>query len=390
MRKWIEKIALVLATTAVTLVLLELALLAVYPAHEAWKLKSLPDPEFGWVLKPGADYRRQVPGALVHVNYNAQGFRDIDGDAPVPQGALRVVVLGDSFMEANMVPPEQVFHKQFERLAERDGRTARSWNLGVRGYGTLQEYMAYEKAGAARMPDLVLLAFYLHNDVRNNAEHLNAGAKSGRGGNRKRPFLDEAAQEWRILPPDFETIRADIEKLNNSFWLRVRHSSVLLTLIRQASDWFKPDALVSRGSATLSMHMCDGGKAYNKAWRTTERILARLKRDVESRGGQLAVFSVPAIFDVDTSAVRDIAGPDAANEYEACVENSPGYARLQSVLESNGIAYIDTRPAFREAIEGKGQNLFVKGDWHWNGAGHETAARVVYDTLKARNLIPER
>jgi len=389
MKKWGGNILLFVGATIVSVLTLEFALRLVYPAHESWRLHSIPDPEMGWVLEPGAAFTRQVMGAFVKVRYNAQGFRDSDFPDIPPDDATRIVVLGDSYMEANMVPLEDVLHKQLERMAAADGRKVKTWNLGVAGYGTLQEYLAFLKTGAAQKPDLVLLAFYLHNDVKNNAEHLNTGARAKRKGKRKRPFLDEDEEsQWRILEPDYEAMQKRFERKNNSLLFRLRHNSVLLSLARNARRALRSDEKAF-GSTAFAMNLCSSAASYEKAWRTTERIILRLNDAVERAGAKLVVFPVPALFDADMEMVARFQEKLAGSGQEICAENSPGYARLHQILDTGSIDYIDLVPAFRRAVTQEKQDLFVRGDWHWNGAGHALAAREVYGALKSRSLFPD-
>lgn len=324
----------------------------------------------------------------MRVRYNSAGFRDSEHENPSPE-AKRIVVLGDSYMEANMVPLGEVFHEQLERLLENDGRKADIWNLGVAGYGTLQEYLVFRKSGAPLKPEVVLLAFYLHNDVLNNAHHLNAAAMETRAGKRKRPYLDEGDEsEFRALPPDYDEMRKTFERRRNSVFFRIKHNSVLWSFLRNARRAFEPSRETLSGGV-LAMHMCNGAAGDEKAWRTTERILVRLKKEVAQTGAKLVVFSVPAIFDADTSIVKGLEEEGGTAAPKFCLETSPGYAKLRAVLESIGIDYVDLVPAFRETVSDEGQDLFVRGDWHWNGKGRALAARSVYDALKAKGLLAE-
>jgi len=36
----------------------------------------------------------------------------------------------------------------------------------------------------------------------------------------------------------------------------------------------------------------------------------------------------------------------------------------------------------------EGRDLFVKGDWHWNGDGNAFASSRVYEALKSRGNLP--
>jgi hypothetical protein len=390
MRKLFGNLLLVIGASIGTLLMLELVLQFVYPSHGTWRLYSIPDPELGWVLQPDAEFTRQVPGAFVNIRYNREGFRDSEHSDPPPDTATSIVILGDSYMEANMVPLQQVFHKQLERLAAVQGRQIASYNLGVAGYGTLQEYLTFKKAGEKRKPDLVLLAFYLHNDVRNNSEHLNVSAKATRGGKRKRPFLDESNDAgWRILKPDYERMQKKFLKQKNSLSFRIRYNSVLLSMFRNARRAFKSRSNSFRGGRVLAMHACTGRTYFEKGWRTTERVFKKLKQDVEDIGARLVVFSVPALFDADLNIAKEFETSAGQNEPRFCIEDSPGYRQLRLMLKRNDIAYIDLVPDFREAVMKEGRDLFVRGDWHWNGEGHALAAGRVYEALKSRGHLPK-
>ena len=136
------------------------------------------------------------------------------------------------------------------------------------------------------------------------------------------------------------------------------------------------------------MHRCDSAGRYRKAWATTERIFKRLKQEIESAGARLVVFSVPALFDSDMDAARELERLANDKHRVLCVQKSPGYRELSSILERNGIDYVDLVPAFRNAVTDKKRNMFVRGDWHWNGEGHELAARHVYGALRSRGYLP--
>lgn len=382
MPKWAGNLLLLCGASIITIVFLELVLRSFYPSHGTWRIHRIPDPELGWVLEPGVEFSRQVPGGNVSVRYNREGFRDSEHTAPLKGNAERIVILGDSFMEANMVPLRGVFHKQLEQIATSRGTQIVTYNLGVGGYGTLQEYMTFNKAGAKRKPNLVLLAFYIHNDVRNNAEYLNAGARAMREGKRKRPYLKQSSgTDWTILKPDYDAIRAKFLKQKNSWSFRIKYNSVLLSLIRNARRAFKSQSQTVRGLGSLSMHMCERAQHYERAWRTTERILKRLRDEVQAAGARFAVFSVPTIFDTDKNLIAELELLANKSNQKLCVENSPGYDRLRTILERNEITYIDLVPDFRKAVSEEGRNLFVKGDWHWNSEGHALAARTVYGRL---------
>ncbi len=131
----------------------------------------------GWVLRPGAEGWFQGEGRA-YVRISRDGLRDRDHDFAKPAGVYRIAILGDSMTEAMQVDRENAFPALLERdlagCAALHGQKPEVINLGVNGYGTAQELIALREQGWKYQPDLVLLAFFLGNDVRNNHPVLNA------------------------------------------------------------------------------------------------------------------------------------------------------------------------------------------------------------------------
>src|SRR5262249_2400221 len=91
------------------------------------------------------------------------------------EGTFRILVLGDSFVEAMHVPLAATFGHVLQELLASDGRAGRRIEIitaGVSGYGTASEVLYFEREGKRYEPDLVLLAFYPGNDVKNNSPTL--------------------------------------------------------------------------------------------------------------------------------------------------------------------------------------------------------------------------
>jgi hypothetical protein len=135
-------------------------------------LYRVPHPVVGWALEPGVTYANKVDQTRVPVSYNSRGWRDLERSADPDSAVSRILVLGDSYMEAYSVPLEDAFHMRLEQLASTTEAAVEAINLGVGGYGTLQEYLVFRDYGVAYNPKLVLLGFYVSNDVRNNSYEL--------------------------------------------------------------------------------------------------------------------------------------------------------------------------------------------------------------------------
>ena len=72
-----------------------------------------------------------------------------------PRDVFRIVLLGDSFMEAYSTNLEESFRPTSRTPGPaRAGAEIEVINLGVGGYGSLQEYLAFDLVGRDYRPDL--------------------------------------------------------------------------------------------------------------------------------------------------------------------------------------------------------------------------------------------
>ncbi|HXU46925.1 MAG TPA: SGNH/GDSL hydrolase family protein, partial [Thermoanaerobaculia bacterium] len=169
------KLALLLISTAFALLVGELAFRIAGVSNPNF---YGPDPERGWALIPGSAGLWTKEGRA-QVRVDSDGLRGPEIPVAKAAGTYRIAVLGDSCAEALQVPEEQTFAKLLEReLAEcpaigpPGGHRIETLNFGVSGYGTAQELLTLRHRVWKYQPDLVLVAFYAGNDVRNNSRAL--------------------------------------------------------------------------------------------------------------------------------------------------------------------------------------------------------------------------
>ncbi|MCL4216425.1 MAG: SGNH/GDSL hydrolase family protein, partial [Candidatus Hydrogenedentes bacterium] len=210
--------SLILASAVVALLAAELALRFWYfgalqaPEFGAEILLRKPHPELGWTLLPNASALAQTLDYTVRVDINSQGLRDREHAYEPEPDVFRVLVLGDSFMEAQQVWLEDCLARQLEKKLA--GRRVEVINLGVTAYGTAQEYLLLGAEGLKYQPDLVVLAFFAHNDLTNNAfklERILWGRDDIRVAGR--PFLlPGKGPELAFTTPDYEKALAQYDK----------------------------------------------------------------------------------------------------------------------------------------------------------------------------------
>ena len=137
---------------------LELGLRWVYPLH--WDVVRISDthPRFGWVLAPGASYVYQLAEESVPVSYNAEGWRDRPRAKDKAEGVVRVLVLGNSFMEAYSVRFEDALSARLEHLTSTAERRVEVINFGVGGTAPCRNIWCSTLFGPAYQPDVVVFA----------------------------------------------------------------------------------------------------------------------------------------------------------------------------------------------------------------------------------------
>jgi hypothetical protein len=151
------------------------------PPRSEWEVPPLSklDPIVGATLNPRAEGWFMSEG-LAYITINDEGFRDRNHAVAKDADVVRIVVLGDSFAEALQVPQENTFWSVLERrLTDCPAlrrRRVEALNFGVSGYGTTQELLIYRHFARKYRPDIVLLAFYIGNDLRDNVRRLSAAS----------------------------------------------------------------------------------------------------------------------------------------------------------------------------------------------------------------------
>lgn len=391
-------------STIVILFVAEIILRQVYPVHTGTSFQfRIPHKVFGWVLQPRVSYINEMKEATVSVVYNSTGWRDTEHNIDNLSNTLRILILGDSFMEAYSVNLSDALPKQLERLANKKGVDTEVINLGVGGYGTLQEYLVFRDIGRKYKPDVVLLGFYLDNDVRNNSMILESIVNQGSMKVNSRPFVDTSdTSGLKISRVDYEGARrryllAKEKKSNLDLLEKLKNQSALVNLLRRSvrnskstfntsnsneNNSSKNDA---RSLALFGINYCHEHPDYTKAWNVTKLILDRLNSDILRMGSKLVVFTVPALHEVDLKHTEKAI--NKTPQSMLCLEDPPSYRRLSSILRNLNIEYIDLLPTFRDVTKNNKVNLFRISDRHWNERGHSLAAKTLYSALVRHNLI---
>lgn len=346
------------------------------------------DPALGARLIPDKRGRAVKPGLFdVSVSVNSSGFRDAEHAEEKPAAVRRVVLLGDSFVEALQVPFEKSVTTQLGERVNRNGLKVELINLGVSGFGTAREYLALREYGLRYAADLVLL-FFVGNDVSDNSKRLQglpyvpypvvdndgALARDHAGWPRFTPFADQSS----ALAP----LTAVLKNHSKAYRLireTIDRSPGLNGVLYRAGLMSTPPATVTRDDGTNAGHYeiyrTPLREPWAEAWRVTEQLLLATRDLAEANGARFAVVLVPGAWEVDADVWSQVrARVPALRTAELDLEQPS--RRLVAFLRAHAVPVVDLLPEFR-ARHATSAPLYFRGDAHWTVAGHRLASEVL-------------
>ena len=342
------------------------------------------DPNLGWKLKPGASGKWNEEGASL-VQVNSEGLRDRERTKAKPPNTLRVAVLGDSFTEAIHVPVEQTFWSKLERKlgncqAIKGRKNVEVINFGVQGYGTAQELILLRKKVWDYSPDIVILAFFIGNDVINNSPKLEY--------DRYRPFFryDGSGNlvpdmSFRNLPPIDRNEKAVSFVDRMPSW--IVNNSRILQVIKKV-DLERKKRELSEDFTDLSTKTLKEPQdaAWQEAWRVTEGLIVTMRNEVVQKNADFLVVTIG-----DSIQVR----PEAHKRKILMIKNNIQdlfYAerRLEKLGAREGFRVLSLSEQFQAYTDkyqvcAHGFENFAPCGGHWNELGHRLASILINRNL---------
>jgi hypothetical protein len=340
------------------------------PARSAWRQPPFyrPDPITGATHNPRVEGWWMVEG-VTYVKINDEGFRDHNHAVAKPPETFRIVVLGDSNAEAFQVPQEYTFWSVLERRLQScpwlSRRPVEVLNFGVSGFGTTQELLTYEKFAKKYRPDIVLLAFFIGNDLRDNVRSLT-----------------EAGPPIAILRP-FHTISGDALVLDNSFrqaWAGAGTSnwferSRIVQLVQMVASWFKYRSLRIVDARAL---ISPPDSEYQGAWNVTEKVLARLNAEAKADGSRLVVATVSIPQQVDPDPERRARSASQGSIQDLFYSDKRLYRLSREIdFQMIPLAAAMSEVAERAKVYFHGFANTAMGFGHWNKRGHSVAGQIL-------------
>jgi lysophospholipase L1-like esterase len=329
-------------------------------------------PDMGWRFQPGAEIV-WTNG----INYwtrsraNAIGFLDKEPAIPKPPGTFRIMVIGDSMVQAVEVPLEQRFQTALDQLLQRDfpQRKFDVVALGYSGTGQANQLPFFERFKDQLNPNLLVLVV-ANNDLANNSPLLEAIRhgwhpehlpllffRKNSDGSCSRMAIDPT-WEQHILPRGDEFDRL----------MKLREMSPDYKAMLQGWNPAPSEA------AGLDFVFYETGQlppAFEEAVQLTRCSFAEWKRLAEQDGLPLVVVVVPAV-----------------RGQEPAVEKDGQFKRIAGILSELHVPLLDLYPEFVK--RGDMDDAHFKFDGHWTSTGHKWSAEAILDYLKHEGYLQSR
>ncbi|MDJ0556223.1 MAG: SGNH/GDSL hydrolase family protein [Microcoleaceae cyanobacterium MO_207.B10] len=343
---------------------------------------TVSDPVFGWSYKPNISGWWQDEGEAF-LEFNNDGLRGAEISLDKPDNTIRIAVLGDSFTAAVQVPLEQTFVKRIEaELADCEafsGKQIEAINFGVDGYGTAQQLLTLEQKVRKYQPDIVILAFFIGNDVIDNSRKLET--------NHFRPFfvykngqlvLDNSFNQLSINESNRYMITM-VDRL--PAWL-VNNLRILQLIKKIEVDNKKRNLTNYFEKLNANIFVEPPNSIWGEAWEITEELLVKISQEVKQQEAEFLLFTIGTSLQVNPHK------PSRENYMKSFNIEDLLYPskRLQKLGESNNFPVLDLVEPFQNYAEenqvclhGFENRAICVG--HWNGKGHKLAAEIITEKL---------
>lgn len=390
MRKWLIGLALLNVGLIVALIATEFVLNKFSPHYRAIH-KDVFDGKYGLSRVKDIAERKWKLNHNMFVKMNSHGFRDKERTYGKKEGVFRILVLGDSMTEALQVPPKQSYPHILETsLNSENGQKFEVINLAVPGFNTAYEYLMFNYLGLKYQPDLVILPFFIGDDVRDNSsviekalvdsddEEINNNLISILGNGK----VDGKALKIGVNGSGREETKRDKGGLPHI----IKRASVSLfpNIYYSLVDCVKDKPGIT---AYHQVYAEEYSPRWQNDWNVTKSLISGLANELRMSDTEFLVVVIPNEFEFRPDKWNKVLHKNPKMKTVNFDVKKPERI-LKEFLETNNIDYLLLRPKFEEYSGKTGKDLYLYDGLHWNSDGHALVAQLIYRKLRDYELTP--
>lgn len=279
-------------------------------------------------------------------HFNNWGFRDrvFSDKKQILGNVYRILFVGDSVVMGLGVEDYEALPRQLENQLRQTKFTSgmnfmEVFNLGIWGYGILEQQAVVSEVGTRLNPNLVIIGF-LVNDPEESAYHMR---------NQTHVVLKSIPNIVVPLP-----IKDFLEKHSHLFlFLENRYYSFI--------ERYKAEAKID-------------SKLHEEGWKIADESIKEIKKETERVGSKLLIMNLPYVSDMtaDVPVSSDIAN------------------RLKEICKKYNVNYFEVTEALRKYPNNS--SLFINNgvDVHLTPKGNQVVAELLAEYLKESSLVPNQ
>ncbi len=290
------------------------------------------DQELGWratehyeeTLVEKTQTGRPYPVKRTQKQYGFRQFGDLYSNKP------KFLVIGDSFTHATSVSDDRTYYALLSKILN-----VEVFAYGVGGYGTLQEFLVFDRYIETIRPDVILWQFCANDFINNDNELERLSLVNNNGW--IRPYWQQG--KVRHLSPKESSVQV-------REWIN-RRSRFLYFIVSRIDRLRAGSAskTVERDIEFEGMHHA----GFLRAVSTTDELMGLVRKKVGNR--PIMAFN--------------------------CARAEPYDQAFQEISTHHRIAYwADVAWAVQEA-ENRGEDVYASDGSHWNERGHELIAESI-------------
>tara|TARA_Y100000588_G_scaffold299172_1_gene320410 strand:- start:112 stop:1137 length:1026 start_codon:yes stop_codon:yes gene_type:complete len=321
----------------------------------------------------------------MHVEVNSDGLLGKPYPKERLNGKFRIALLGDSFTSAEAIKQEEKFAGIWEKiLSIKSDREVEVINFGIGGTGTWQQLQMFHTKARNYKPDLTVVAFCWCNDIDNNIDKYKSGSMN--------PLEDEYNVGW------LKILQAKRKNFNKWLWnnsglyqfTRTKYNHLEHFIKRMFLPDYMKKTPVLMGKANSKPqgkkieekkqkpieYLKDTASIFDdlfffssEGWMITRKLFLKLKKEVLSDEGQLAVIHFGGVHQYRNFPALPI------KEFE-------------NFLATEGIAHFNAFDLFKNIDNEFLNQNFIPNDGHFSKIGHRHFAE--YSSEFLLKLIEKR
>jgi hypothetical protein len=346
----------------------------------------LPDRDTGYRLRsdPIAHYADNPDD---HVNQ--LGFRDREHPIAKPEHAFRIAGIGDSFVYGSTPQLRDHFLEvATARLGERlrsDSLTPEMILMGLGAYSPEHEVGLLRAKALPLSPDLVILNFYVGNDV--TGIPIRGRVWRGRVYYSGSPYpLLDLLRQSRLFVLAETMFLTRVRGAVLGLWLkRGERRAAAVTGGGAAEGGAPPHARtlysLHQQKKDLPVYARQPDRRTRGLWREAEGYLLEFDRLCREAHVRWMLHLIPAGIQVDSALRAQVLGrlglPESRYDFDG------PQRRLHAFAEARGVPTCDPLATLR-AERDRGPDLYERNDIHWTVRGNRVAGEVLADSILAQ------